>query len=292
MVMLSPKAIAILGSRSFIGTHLTRELQLRGYTVYPVNSETCNLLDRQMTIQFISSLPEECHVVFLATINKFVENSYSAMLKNLEMARNVAEAMATRKCGGLIFFSAVDVYGLKPPCPISEQTLPCPSNYYALSKLVSEHIVSALSTRQYPLTILRLPGVYGPGDTGRSLISKFSKLMRDGLPIRLADDGKFKRDYVHVLDLCSLVDFVIQNPLDGILNVASSESVTIMSLIELLQLHLGGIANIEHVGTDLDSAEDLVFDVSSLLNHYPDLRIRPVTECLGEYLSRHGEDQI
>ncbi|HIB69793.1 MAG TPA: NAD-dependent epimerase/dehydratase family protein, partial [Phycisphaerales bacterium] len=74
-----------------------------------------------------------------------------------------------------------------------EETPAKPKSHYGVSKLMSEIVLPIELSPQTPLSILRLPGVYGPGDQGNSVVGLFAEKLLLGEPIKIAGDGTAKR---------------------------------------------------------------------------------------------------
>ena len=89
---------------------------------------------------------------------------------------------------------------------ITEELLPQPFNYYSISKLSSESILKKVCFKnKIPLLILRMPGIYGPGDDDISLINKFVKSALTKKKVTLIGNGKDKRDLVYVDDIYKII---------------------------------------------------------------------------------------
>lgn len=281
--------VAILGSRSFVGSHLLSRLREESLVVAGYDSGQCNLLEKDQVKSVVRCLPDGSIFVLAATINKYIGAAFSGMMKNLEMVNNVIEALRLARPSGVIFLSSADVYGLTPSCPITELSVPRPSNHYGLSKLASEYMLSACNNLNCPVTILRLPGVYGPFDGGRSIVSKFLKLIVMGQPITIHGDGTVLRDYLFVNDLCNLILATIKKPSENLFNAASGKSFALKDIISLIELKLQKQAHLSFRKESQDAAGNLVFDTAKLAKHYPDVLIRPVDLGIQAYLNDLGE---
>lgn len=150
----------------------------------------CNLLDAAEVERFLCGFADGVRVVFCAVINRLNDNSYHALVRNIQMAHNFAAAATRGKLGGVIFLSSVDVYGRTPELPITERTVTAPANFYGIAKLTSELLLRRPGALNCPLTVLRLPGVYGPGDGGRSVVGRFLTRLRVEGRVRSGEAGR------------------------------------------------------------------------------------------------------
>ncbi len=276
--------IAVIGCTGFIGSCIYKYLTAAGYRVRGGSSQNCNLLNRNQVQTFFDSSDSKVKVVFLSTINKSVDNSYEAMIRNLEMVNNFMQIMPHGKISGMIFFSSADVYGLHPKLPVTETTLPNPANYYGIAKLGCERLLQLPDFSNFPITVLRLPGVYGFGNNEQSIVGRFSDMIRNNKQISMFGDGSVLRDYVEVGDVCEIVQRLIEHPFGGVLNVATGSNFSIRELINTIAEELKLFPDIEYFPKEKGAAGDLIFDVSLLKTLFPDLRMKSLVRGIRHYL--------
>lgn len=256
-------AVGVLG-KGFIGSAITRALFEDNIEVHAVSSRECNLLESAQVEAFLRNLPQGSRIVFCAAISRIVEDSYDAFLRNIQMVQNFVSAAARGHLGGVVYLSSVDVYGRCPTLPITERTLPAPASYYGLSKLACEFLLRRPGALDCPLTILRLPGIYGPGDRGRSVVGRFLNQMEAKGHATIYGDGSVLRDFVEVGDVCQVIRCALAKPFDGVLNVATGTSLPIREVVETLAEVGRPSPTIAYESEDVNAAGDLVFDVGAL----------------------------
>jgi UDP-glucose 4-epimerase len=221
-----------------------------------------------------------------AGVSRVVEDSWRAFETNLALARNLMEALARHRPRSLIFLSSSDVYGLPAAeLPIREKTLPGPTTFYGLAKLASESLCLLLRQGDWPLSRLRLPGIYGPGDGGRSVVGRFCQRVAGHQPLELTGRGIVRRDYVHVDDLCGLIAALDDEPWHGLLNVATGTSISVNHLAEVVAAALGMSPAIEYLPARQERDHDLVFDARQLRAAFPQLTFRTVEQGVRDYLA-------
>jgi dTDP-L-rhamnose 4-epimerase len=139
-----------------------------------------------------------------------------------------------------------------PPCPecgiplearpVPESAPVDPRNVYAATKLHQEHLCRAFALEHPGVTVtaLRYHNVYGPRmpfDTPYAGVASIfrSALERVEAP-RVFEDGRQRRDFVHVRDVAraNLLALTATNPYDGPLNVASGEPRMVFEMAETL----------------------------------------------------------
>ena len=277
--------ITVLGHSGFIGRALCRKLVEKGVHVQGASSQECNLVNPAETERFLGNLPQDARVVLCSTILRTVEDSYDAMGRNIRMMENFVTFAPRGRLAGVVFFSTVDVYGFNPELPITERTRPAPGNFYGISKLTSEFLLRMPGALDCPLTVLRMPGIYGPGDRGRSIVGRFLDQIRRSGKVTICGDGSVWRDYVEVSDVCEVVLECVKRPFDGLFNVATGTSLSILEIVEILGGAVGISPTIEYLPSDRGVAGSLVFDITSFRSRFPNKTFKKFQEGAASYVA-------
>ena len=266
------ETILITGGAGFIGTHLCRKLlglghevislDLKGTPITAVSGVRYIQGDArdQTTIARILG-PRNVTTVYhlAATVSvPICQNdpiqSYShnvgATLSVLESCR---EELARRKSIGdmrslkIAFASSAALYGDlgNHGRPLSEkQTAPRFASFYAAQKHASEKAIELYhSTFGLPAMIFRFFNVYGHGQDPTSpysgVITVFTKLAREGTPLKLENGGKQTRDFVSVTEIAAALAralFVTDDQWDASpINLGSGVSTSVRTLAELIR---------------------------------------------------------
>ncbi len=132
------------------------------------------------------------------------------------LACHAADLGAVSRLRSAVYLSTVGVYGDHGGGWVDETTPPRPVSVRSLQRLAAEEAWRGLADRaRFPLAILRLAGIYGPG---RSAIDN----LRDGTARRIIKPGQvFNR--IHVDDIAGAVASAFALRADGIFNVADDE---------------------------------------------------------------------
>jgi dTDP-L-rhamnose 4-epimerase len=117
--------------------------------------------------------------------------------------------------------------------PIGEDAAPDPRNVYAATKLHQEHLLAAF-LREHPAVSgvsLRYHNVYGPrmprGTPYAGVASIFRSAMTDGKAPQVTEDGRQRRNFVHVSDVAAANLIALRHDAVGAFNVAAANSTTI-----------------------------------------------------------------
>ena len=85
--------VLIIGKNSYVGEFLCQHFSARGAAVAAVASSDCNFLDSTSVHELFKSFGgKPLTIIFLAVVNKDVDNSYSAFLNNVQMTWNLVSA--------------------------------------------------------------------------------------------------------------------------------------------------------------------------------------------------------
>lgn len=98
----------------------------------------------------------------------------------------------------------------------SEKTAYNPHSPYSASKAASDHLVRAYHTTYgLPFTITNCSNNFGPYQHPEKFISRMITNLIDGQPVKIYGDGKYVRDWLHVLDHCRAIDLILQSGKTG-----------------------------------------------------------------------------
>lgn len=115
-----------------------------------------------------------------------------------------------------IQISTDEVYGSIDEGSFTEESPLNPRNPYSASKAGGDRFAySYYTTYDVPVIITRASNNYGPYQYPEKLIPLFVTNALEGKDLPLYGDGKNVRDWLHVLDHCSGVDFVINHGVNG-----------------------------------------------------------------------------
>jgi dTDP-L-rhamnose 4-epimerase len=131
--------------------------------------------------------------------------------------------------------------GTLAPEPVPEGVPADPRNVYAATKLHQEHLCFVFGREhRVPVTALRYHNVYGarmPRDTPYSGVAAiFRSALAAGRAPRVLEDGRQRRDFVHVRDVAraNVLALTADPPVPGAYNIASGTPRTVLDLAHAL----------------------------------------------------------
>jgi nucleoside-diphosphate-sugar epimerase len=141
---------------------------------------------------------------------------------------------AVRIAGGaeiVVFASTFEVYGPPATTPIGEDSPLSPHNDYGVTKLSGEdHLFAFAAEERIRALALRLPAIYGPGETvARALPNFLRAVVRGARPV-IYGDGSDRRDQIHAADAALAIERAVATGDTGAYNVSDGLPHTIRDL--------------------------------------------------------------
>lgn len=225
------KSLVITGCFGFIGSHVTRLCLLRGYKVYGVDKLTYASVDikseiaqeilnnrnftfEQTDIADLKRLPDCDYVINIAAeshVGNSIINCSDFVHSNIDGVRNLLTLIEkkpnnVRKRPILLHFSSDEVYGDIENGSFNEESKLNPSNPYAVSKAAADMLIKSWH-RTYGIDyiIVRPTNNYGRYQYPEKLVPLSVKLLMDSHKIRLHDEGKPIRTWLHVEDTADAI---------------------------------------------------------------------------------------
>jgi UDP-glucose 4-epimerase len=219
----------------------------------PVSAVACDLGDRQAVVAAAPILRRAEAVVHLAAhvpeaTARNADGDADATLRanvhgTIALLTALHESYALRS---LVYASTFEVYGEPRTVPMTEEHPTEPLGYYGASKLAGEkHALVAAGAGSFACTVLRLPAVYGPGDTLRRAVGNFVRAAAASRPLEIRGDGADRRDLVYVADAAEAVVCALERRPHGVYNVADGRGISVRELAETVASVAGGATIVE-----------------------------------------------
>ena len=258
------KLVAITGCLGLIGSHVTRRCLEKGWKVYGVDYCTY-AANEEFLVEFYNNhnftfvkeniatlkyLPDCDYVINVAAeshVGNSIVDSTDFITSNIMGVKNLLDLIRQKQQNVserpvFFHFSTDEVYGDITEGAHVETDILKPSNPYSASKAAADMLVMAWG-RTYGLKylILRPTNNYGIGQYPEKLIPVTVKLLMRGRKIKLHDEGKPIRNWLHADDTASAVTTLISADVDdGIYNVAGGfEQKNIDTVSKVLECYFG-----------------------------------------------------
>lgn len=277
--------LVVFGANGFLGSGLKRALAARGqdWKAAPPSSD-CDLADAAAVGRFLDACgTEPLRIVNLAVVGKFADNTVTGLKRNVAMTAGLIQALEGRDVAALVQVSSLDIYGTRPPVPITEASPTAPVDWYGLAKLFSEQMLERVPVFDRVLSTVCLPGVYGTAAEDTSVLSGFWRKIRAGEPVTIRGSGTALRDYVCLDDVCEvLLALAGRDSGVGRVNIGTGESLSIGTIVEAMGTACARAPVLTHVAGD-ERHFDVVLDTSRLRRVLPHLRLGSVLDNIERF---------
>jgi len=254
------KKILIFGSNGLVGKSLQRQFEkkYKQENLFFSNRNDTDLFSFEETKKTIDTFEPDVLINAAAKVGGIYANNSQRtefLIENLKINLNILESCIEHKSTLIINLGSSCIYPLDAPNPIKESSIMTgslePTNSpYAMAKLTSIELANSLNI-QFGHTVVNLmpTNLYGPEDSFSDmdshvipgLMNRMHRATRDGDEIfKIWGTGKPKREFMHVDDLASAIDYIIENKVEEpLINIGSGEEVTIKELAVLLKEIVG-----------------------------------------------------
>lgn len=247
--------LLILGGTGFIGHHLAQKAVNIGFKTsvislnFPIEQRKVN------NVNYISAditnlsdlkekLPEQIDYVINLSgyINhsSYLEEGYKVINSHLGGLQNIITLLDWKKLKRFIQVGSSDEYGHNV-APQNEEMFAHPISAYSYSKFAANELLKMLyKTESFPVVMLRLFLVYGPGQDNKRFLPQIIEacLSDSTFPV---SSGKQLRDFCYIDDVVNGIILSLRTKgIEGeIINLASGKAQSILGVINFVKSLVG-----------------------------------------------------
>ncbi|MFN6964937.1 MAG: NAD-dependent epimerase/dehydratase family protein [Pyrinomonadaceae bacterium] len=226
--------VLVTGGSGYLGTHVRRHFAADDYSRRGSSRDVLSLQDAKAVGEY------DVVIHMAAAMSKDPSDADEVFLTNVEGTVNILREV--RPDAAFIFASMRDVYGrfadnyreVPESCP----TLYAGQSALEWSKLVAERYVEYYAhTRRFRSCIFRMSAVYAPLTEGTvpNFVTHYADSINKGEPIALPDEGRPRRDILHVDDFSAACEAFVDSGLrHGLYNIGGGAA-NALSLIDLVR---------------------------------------------------------
>ncbi|MGL5632934.1 MAG: NAD-dependent epimerase/dehydratase family protein [Azovibrio sp.] len=253
---LKPSLYLITGGAGFIGSHTIDALLQEGKQVRVLDNFTTGKQDNLPEHPFLEiirgdirdvsavekAMSDVTHVLHLAaqiSVAASVENPQNSSIQNISGFLNVLDSARRAGVQRFVYASSAAVYGIPHALPLCETSPTAPLSPYGLEKLINDQYASLFKELYGTSTLgLRYFNVYGPRQDPASsysgVISIFLSRLEQDKALTIHGDGSQTRDFIYVKDVAKANLAALESNLNGVCNLATGNSVSLLTLAETL----------------------------------------------------------
>lgn len=227
--------VNVFGATGYIGT---RFCQMYDSVAQPRNS----LIPMTNQVLYMISTTHNHHLNTNPWID--IDTNITHLLRVLEYTRQRGHTEFN-------FVSSWFVYGHTTQ-PKTENDACSPQGFYSVTKRAAEQLLMEYCEHHgIGWRIMRLCNVIGGQDTkagsSKNVLHNSIRLMQQGLPVCVINQGQFLRDYLHRDDVCAAVNFIIQHgSINQIYNIGSGHQIYFREVLDFALQLSGSRSTIEN----------------------------------------------
>lgn len=272
--------IYIAGSRGMVGSAVTRLLSAQNENRL-LYDNGIDLRDKNAVRLFFEQNQIDSVVVAAARVGGILANSkypYDFIYDNIMIEANIINAALIQGIKKLVFLGSSCIYPKLALQPLKEEYLLTgelePTNeWYAIAKIAGIKLCQAANRQHKTKYISLMPtNLYGERDNFDlesshvmpAMIRKFHEALPDK-DVVLWGSGSPMREFMHVRDLASAIQFMLENEVDDDLyNVGTGKDIAIKDLAHMIQRITGHAGKIVWDTDKPDGTPRKLLDVSKL----------------------------
>ncbi|MBQ7152145.1 MAG: NAD-dependent epimerase/dehydratase family protein [Synergistaceae bacterium] len=219
------KKLLITGQNSYIGTSF--EQWVKEKCPEEISIDFLNLRESNWQEKSFASYDSIFHVAGIAHVDakKISREEQEIYYKvNRDLTVELAAKAKAEGVKQFIFMSSIIIYGKLEH--ITRNTQPAPENFYGDSKLQADLALQKISDKNFKVSIIRSPMVYGKSCKGNYRLLSFIARHAPFFP-----DYENKISMIYIENLCALIEKIILKEAEGIFFPQNSEYVNTSNMV-------------------------------------------------------------
>jgi len=178
-----------------------------------------DITDAKAVDEVVSKVDAIVHFAAESHVDRSILDPFIFTRTNIIGTQNLLEAAKKYGIKKFHHVSTDEVFGALPldsDTKFNETTPYNPHSPYAASKASSDHIVRAyFDTFNVPITITNCSNNFGPYQDPEKFMPRLITNLLIGQKVKIYGDGKYVRDWLHVIDHCRAIDLVFLKAAPG-----------------------------------------------------------------------------
>lgn len=270
--------VLLTGSRGFVGRHLHRALDARGYDV-----TTCDLLDGQDALDLFradrTTYDLAFHCAAIVGGRASIDGTPLGVATNLALDSWYFRWLVSSRTRRAVFFSSSAAYPVDLQQPglvrrLYEEDLDLnnprlPDATYGLAKVTGERLATYAEAEGCRVLICRPFSGYGEDQDEAYPFPAFIRRAKERQdPFEIWGDGSSTRDWIHIDDLVGATLALLDADVTGPVNLGWGRATSFDELARIVCTAAGYRPQLKHRADAPRGVHHRVSDPSRMLNHY------------------------
>jgi len=246
--------VLVTGGAGFIGSHVVDALIAKGHSVAVVDNLSSgrkehlahhfgnrgfrfiqeDLLDKAVLRQAMRGQEEVLHLAAKPDVRTYTAEDFE---KDVQITKNVLDAMLENGIKRVVFSSSSTVYGEAEQVPTPEDAPLRPISKYGESKATCEGLISRYcSEHGMQGWIFRFANVIGERGTHGIIVDFINKLRKNPSELEILGDGRQSKSYLSVQDCVAGMMVGIENASEmvNIFNLGCEDWISVKRIAEIV----------------------------------------------------------
>lgn len=230
---MSRQKIAVVGSKGYIGRNVIERFKTSKHEVHGIAS---NQADELRSAEFWNRSEFDTVIWLASKVNPWIAEHRPDVVSNeVDYFTEACEVMSKAKIRLIYSSSGGAIYSAKNP-PFSENSEALGFNHYGRLKAKIEKCIQESGIN---FSILRLSNAYGADQVatnGQAVIAAWLSRVAKAEPIVIFGNTSISRDFVHVSDVASAVEKVVDSQhANQVFNIGSGEATTLEQILTVIR---------------------------------------------------------
>ena len=285
-----PNRVVVIGSGGFIGKALIDNLNRLKIPILGISRQDIDLCANDADEALSEKLDSNDTVVMLSAVTPDKGSDVRAFENNISIGASVCHAIETVKPAHVVYFGSDAAYPFVEGM-VSEQSDAVATDLYSAAHIARE--IMFKRNADCPLAILRPTLIFGSQDPHNSYgPNRLRRAAQKEQEITVFGNGEEKRDHIYINDVIGLTTEMILHKTEGILNLATGNSISYFDLAGKIAENFE-----EKIEINCTERQNAIthrhFDITELLKLFPGFKFTPFSTALKtahqEMLLDHAE---
>jgi UDP-glucose 4-epimerase len=244
------RTVAVTGSRGFLGSEIAQTLRKSGYEVLELSRSTIDYSNVETLSDALMGIEILIHAGWAGISRNDRDNTVLQRI-NVDISKNLIEACKIARVVHFVGLGSQAEFG-NQRAPFKDDQMTFPTTQYGLAKCTVEKL---LQRSEIKFTWARIFSAYGEGDSRDWIFTKAVDAIIMGKILTVGPCSQLW-GFTHKTDIALGIKWIIDNNIQGAVNLSTTENGTLRSYLEKLQ-YLAGESHLINFSQELSAQNDI-----------------------------------